>query len=211
VTDPESALRPELPPAPPARRALAAATERVLNRGGFANPDVLLVRGTGGLLVVKDGAPRGALVRRWLGPWLCARELRAWRALDGHPRVPRLVGSIDRLAFAVESRPGRTLFRGRLEPMPDDFLAQLEEALAEMHRRGVVHLDLRNRTNVLRDESGRPVLIDFGSALVFRRGSLLARWLLPLLAAFDRRALAKWRTKQRRRVRLRAGGGRDPS
>jgi serine/threonine protein kinase len=70
----------------------------------------------------------------------------------------------------------------------------------------VVHLDLRNRTNVLRDAQGRPVLIDFGSALVFRPGSLAARWLLPLFAAFDRRALGKWETKQRRRKRLSGSG-----
>jgi len=186
----------------PPRAGLAAATERVLNRGGWGNPDVLLVRQRGGPLVVKDWARRGSWVRRWLGPWLCARELRAWRALAGHPAVPRLVGPIDRLAFAVEYRPGDTLFTGRLQPAPEGFLGELEAAVAEMHRRGVVHLDLRNRTNVLRDAGGRPVLIDFGSALVFRPGGFAARRLLPWLAALDRRALAKWRTKQRRRKRL---------
>jgi serine/threonine protein kinase len=202
VSEQERAPRPGTHAETPARSALADATERVLNRGGWSNPDVLLVRHAGRPLVVKDFAARGRFVRRWLAPWLCARELRAWRALDGHPAVPRLFGPIDRLAFAVEYRPGQTLFSGRLQPVPEGFLAQLEAAVAEMHRRGVVHLDLRNRTNVLRDEGGRPVLIDFGSALVFRPGSFLARWLLPLLAAFDRRALRKWRTKQRRRKRL---------
>lgn len=193
-------------PGPPARAALAGATERVLNRGGWGNPDVLLVQHAGERLVVKDWAGRSRFVRRWLAPWLCARELRAWRALAGHPAVPRLVGPIDRLAFAVEYRPGETLFKSRLEPLPEGFLAGLEAALAELHRRGVVHLDLRNRTNVLRDAKGAPVLIDFGSALVFRPGSLAARWLLPLFAAFDRRALGKWQTKQRRRKRLSGSG-----
>jgi len=202
VSEHERAPRPEPPAETPGRAALTSATERVLNRGGWSNPDVLLVRYKGRPLVVKDFAPRRHFVRRWLGPWLCARELRAWRALDGHPAVPRLVGPIDRLAFAVEYRPGETLFSGRLKPLPEGFLAQLDAAVAEMHRRGVVHLDLRNRTNVLRDAGGRPVLIDFGSALVFRPGSLLARRLLPWLAALDRRALRKWRTKQRRRKRL---------
>ena len=188
--------------AAPARAALAAATEHVLNEGGWGNPDVLLVRHGGRQLVVKDFGRRGGLFLRIAGPWLCARELRAWRALDGHPAVPRLVGVIDRLAFAVEYRPGETLFSGRLKPLPEGFLAALEAAVAEMHRRGVVHLDLRNRTNVLRDADGRPVLIDFGSALVLRPGGLLARWLLPWLATLDRRALTKWETKQRRRKRL---------
>jgi RIO-like serine/threonine protein kinase len=187
--------------APLSRATLARATERVLNRGSRRNPDVLLVRHAGALVVVKDFAPRGWFVRRWLGPWLARREQRAWQALDGHPNVPRFVGGIDRLAFAVEYRPGLTLFGARRQPVPEGFLAALAEALAEMHRRGVVHLDLRNRTNVLSDEQGRPVLIDFGSAFVFRPSGRAARWLLPLFAFFDRRALAKWSAKQSKRKR----------
>ena len=97
----------------PSRATLSSATERILNQGSRRNPDVLLVRHEGGLVVVKDFAPRGFFVRRWLGPWLARREQRAWRALDGHPSVPRWVGAIDRLAFAVEYRPGRTLFGAR--------------------------------------------------------------------------------------------------
>ena len=185
----------------PSRATLAHATERVLNHGSRRNPDVLLVRHEGGLVVVKDFAPRGPLVRSCLGPWLTRREQRAWRALDGHPSVPRWVGAIDRLAFAVEYRPGRTLFGARRQPVPEGFLAALADALAEMHRRGVVHLDLKNRTNVLSDEHGRPVLIDFGSAFVFAPGGRAARWLLPLFAFFDRRALDKWNAKQSKRKR----------
>lgn len=190
----------------PARAALSATLESVLNRGSARNPDVLLVRHAGRLLVVKDFAPRGFFVRTFLGPWLAQRELRAWRALDGHPAVPRWVGVIDRLAFAVEYRPGRTLFGARRQPLAEDFLTQLEGAVAEMHRRGVAHLDLKNRTNVLCDEQGRPVLIDFGAAVVFEPGGLAARWLLPLFAWFDRRALDKWRAKQiKRKRRVREG------
>lgn len=185
---------------PPSRASLASATERVLNRGGWSNPDVLLVRHQGALVAVKDFAPRSAWVRGALAPWLSAREGRAWQALHGHPAVPRFLGRVDRLAFATEYRPGATLFSQRGEPLPAPFLSELEEAVAEMHRHGVVHGDLSNRTNVLRDEAGHVVLIDFGSALVFRPGGLAARLLLPLCAALDRRALRKWRAKQKKRL-----------
>ncbi len=174
------------------RETLAERTVRVLSRGGRRNPDVLLVRGDHGLAVVKDFAPRGPLVRRLLAPRLQRREARAWRVLAGDPAVPRFLGWIDPLAFALEYRPGRRMSRRLAGRLPPDFLPNLEAALARMHARGVVHLDLRHRSNVLVDGAGRPVLIDFGSAVCFRPGGLLARVLVPRLARIDRAALAKW-------------------
>jgi len=180
---------------PPTRAELAASSPRVLNRGGPRNPDVLLVEHEGRELVVKDFAPRPGIGGGWLGRWITRREARAWRALAGHPAVPQFVGIIDALAFAVVYRPGRRMSRRLAGETPPDFPDRLDAALAEMHRRGVVHLDLRHRSNVLVDSSGNPVLIDFGSALVFRPGSWAARWFLPLWAAVDRRAARKWRRK----------------
>jgi predicted Ser/Thr protein kinase len=169
----------------------------LLHRGNRRNPDVSLVEHAGARFVVKDFAPRGALVRAWLGPWLLARELRAYRALAGHPAVPRLLGRIDRLAFAVEYRPGRRMSRRLADRVPPGFVDALEGAVRDLHSRGVVHLDLRHRSNILLGEDGAPVLIDFASAFCFRRGGLGARWLLPLLAHVDRRAVEKWRTRLR--------------
>lgn len=179
----------------PTRGALAEQTVRVLNRGSRRNPDVLLVEHRGHTIVVKDFAVRGPWVRATLGRWITRREVRALRALAGHPAVPPLLGSIDPLAFGLEYRPGRYVSRRLAGQLPPDYLDRLERALGEMHRRGVAHLDLRHRSNVLVDQEGMPVLIDFGSAFTFRSGSLGARWLLPLLARIDRRALEKWRVR----------------
>jgi tRNA A-37 threonylcarbamoyl transferase component Bud32 len=179
----------------PRREELARHTVRLLNRGNRRNPDVLLVEYRGRPMVVKDFAPRGPWVRASLGRWITAREVRALRALAGHPAVPALLGGIDPLAFAVEYRPGTRMSRQLAGVVPPDFMARLTEALEEMHRRGVAHLDLRHRSNVLADATGRPVLIDFGSAVTFRPGGAAARWILPVLAWIDRRALEKWRVR----------------
>jgi predicted Ser/Thr protein kinase len=177
------------------RANLAARTLRVLQRGGRRNPDVYLVESDAGAVVVKDFAPRGPLVRAWLGPWLQRRELRAYRVLAGHPAVPRCLGALDRRALVVEYRPGRRLSRRLAGRISGDFVDALAAAVAAMHERGVAHLDLRHRSNVLVDEGGRPVLLDFASAVCLRPGGAAARWLLPVLAWFDRRALAKWRAR----------------
>jgi serine/threonine protein kinase len=163
----------------------------MLSRGGPGNPDVTLVEHEGERLVVKDFAPRGRLTRL-VAPLLIRRELRAYRQLDGHPAVPRVVTRLDALAFALEYRPGEVLGPGLASWVPATFIAELREAVAQMHARGVVHLDLRHRSNALADRDGHPVLLDFTSSLCFRPGGLTARFLLPLVAWVDTRAILKW-------------------
>jgi hypothetical protein len=177
------------------RRALATGTREVLQRGAGRKPDVVLVRDGGRHFVVKDFSARAPWLRATLGRWLIARELRAYRALAGHPDVPHLLGRLDAYGFVLEHRPGRRLSRQRAAELPADFLARLERAVRELHARGVVHLDLRHRSNVLADESGAPVLIDFASALCLRPGRWPDRLLLGWLARIDERALRKWRSK----------------
>ena len=179
----------------PTRDELASHTVEVLNRGNTWNPDVLLVELDGERMVVKDFHPRPFDVRETAGRFVTRREAHAWRALDGDPVVPRCLGCIDAYALVLEYRPGRHMSRRSATHIPPEFADRLEAALDEMHRRGVVHLDLSHRSNVLADAGGAPILIDFGSAIAFRPGGLGARVLLPLLARLDRRALRKWRRK----------------
>jgi serine/threonine protein kinase len=177
------------------RRNLAAQTRAVLNHGGWGNPDVLLVESSLGSVVVKDFAPRTRYVRRWLGPWLLRREAQAYRRLDGLEAVPRLLGQIDGEALVLEYRPGVLLSRSLAGRLPPTFLAELQTAIAEMHQRGVVHLDLRHRSNILAGEDGRPVLLDFASALRFDRSTWWGRVAVALLGWVDRRALRKWQVR----------------
>lgn len=178
-------------PERPSRADLARAQR--INRGGFANPDVLLLEHAGALLVVKDFAPRSALVRATLGRLIARREQRAWGALARHVSVPRFIGAIDALAFAVEYRAGRPLSRSVARETPSAFFEQLAAAIEEMHALGVVHLDLRHQGNVLVGDDGAPVLIDFGSAVVFAPGGFAARAARVLLGWIDQSAVRKWR------------------
>lgn len=173
------------------RNSLAGQVVRVLSRGGAGNSDVTLVRDGDGVYVVKDFAARGPIVR-CIAPWLIRRELRAYAQLADHPSVPRVIGRLDRLAFVLEYRPGEILGPGLASWVPDTFIEDLYEAILGMHARGVVHLDLRHRSNALADADGKPVLIDFASALCFRPRGVAARWLLPLLGWIDTRAVRKW-------------------
>ncbi len=185
----------EAPLAPLRREELGKHTVSVLNRGNRRNPDVYLVALGGKHIVVKDFQPRGRWIRSTWGRFSIWNEMATYRALADHAAVPQLIGAIDPLAFAVEYRPGRRMtrrLRGRISP---GFPAALEGAIRGMHERGVVHLDLRHRSNVMIGEDGDPILIDFASAIRFRPGSWAHRWILPLLAWIDLGALRKWQDR----------------
>ena len=174
---------------------LEDARQDVLHRGGWGNPDVLLIEHDAQHFVVKDFAPRGRFVRRVLAPILLRQEARAYRVLDGVPGVPKLLGQLDANALILEYRPGVLLSRALAGTLRPEFLDELESAIQEMHRRGVVHLDLRHRSNILAGEDGHPVLIDFASALRFNPNRIWGRIAVSLIGWIDRRALAKWRRK----------------
>jgi len=207
--------------APLSREALSSRVVQVLSLGSRRNPDVLLVSNGDHQIVVKDFAARSCWVRNTVGRLVTAREAAAYRWLEGHPAVPRFLGFVDPLAIAVEFRPGRRISRNLIDDAGPEFLDALARAVGELHARGLAHLDLGHRSNVLVDEAGRPVLIDFASAVWFRPGGLGARWLLPWLVRYDCRAVTKWRDKLSRQRSLRAssaggsggvsGGGRSES
>jgi RIO-like serine/threonine protein kinase len=123
------------------------------------------------------------------------REARAYRRLEGLEAVPRLLGQLDTAALVIEYRPGVLLSRSLAGQLPGTFLVELQGAITEMHRRGVVHLDLRHRSNILASPDGRPVLLDFASALRFDSSTWWGRVGVRLLGWLDRRALKKWQVR----------------
>ncbi len=161
----------------------------MLNRGGLANADVLLVERRGAPpAIVKDWGQRSWLVRRFLAPRLIAHELAALERLEGLAGVPRPFGRVGRHALAMEYLDGAPLKRHHGLEISDAFFDALEAILDGVVARGLVHLDLRSPTNVLCTPSGAPALVDLGAA----SRAPLPRW---LRRALHRSALAKLRAR----------------
>ena len=144
------------------------AEHRVLrDKGGFLSPVVSVVTHEGRPAVLKDYRSRNALTRNVLAPILVRREYSALRRLDSLPGVPRAYRIIDGRALLMEYVEGKTLGKYGPGDLPDSVYAQLCQTVRAMHRLGVVHLDLRQKKNVIISDD-RPYLVDFANALMGR-------------------------------------------
>lgn len=158
-------------------------------KGNFGKPDLNQIEWEGRSLMVKDVRRQNFFLRWTLGLWLIHKEWKIYSRLTGMKGIPQSVERIDRFAFAMEFIPGRSILRG--ESLPSSFFSDLERVLREVHGRGVVHLDLRHKGNILVSEKGEPFLIDFNSSFAFKEKGFLRRYLFPLLRWVDDGGLLK--------------------
>jgi predicted Ser/Thr protein kinase len=160
-----------------------------LIKGGFGKPDLNRVEVRDQTLMVKD-VRRKSFFSRWtLGLWLIRKEWKIYFRLAGIKGIPKAVERIDRFAFAMEFVSGRPIERG--ETFPPSLFSDLERLLRDVHSRGVVHLDLRHKGNILLSEEGEIYVIDFNSSFSFRGKGLFRRFLFPILRWVDYGGLLK--------------------
>jgi len=155
----------------------------------FGKPDLCRVEVRDQTLMVKDVRQKNFFLRWTLGIWLIHKEWKIYSRLAGVKGIPKAVERIDRFALAMEFVPGRPIERG--ETLPPSFFSDLERLLNEVHSRGVVHLDLRHKGNILLSEKGEPFLIDFNSSFSFKEKAFLGRFLFPILRWVDYGGLLK--------------------
>lgn len=160
-----------------------------LVKGRFGKPDLNQISLDGQTFMVKDVQGRNFFLRWTLGLWLIHKEWKIYSRLKGLKGIPQPVERIDRFAFAMEYIPGKAV--GRDETVSPSFFSELERVLRDVHSRGVVHLDLRHKGNILVSDKGEPFLIDFNSSFSFNDGGLLHRFLFPLLRWVDWGGLLK--------------------
>ena len=175
-------------------------TEAILKNGGvrlhqkgkWRKADILLVETERGKAVVKDFS-RKILPVRWYGRWQIRREASIYRRLSGIGGVPRYFGRIGKNAMAIEFIRGERISQWKKRDLPPALFARLWDLIAEIHSRGVVHIDLRKRDNILINAAGEVFVIDFNASFRFQPGSRGERWLFPALRKIDNFGFLKWK------------------
>jgi tRNA A-37 threonylcarbamoyl transferase component Bud32 len=147
---------------------------RVLrDKGGFLSPAISLVTHEGRPAVLKDYRGKNLLTRHLLAPVLVRREFEILRHLEGIEGIPRAFAVLEGRAVLLEYVEGKTIGKFRPRELADEVYRRLEETVRAMHRRGVVHLDLRQKKNIV-ISGDRPYLVDFANALRTRSERLRA-------------------------------------
>jgi predicted Ser/Thr protein kinase len=170
----------------------------VLRPSSRTRPELRVVEWQGERAVAKDWSHVHPVMRPHARRCI-EREWRALHALAGLPAVPRPLARLPH-GIVVSHVEGEPLhWQGFPMEARPRFFAALEACVGQMHARGVAHLDLRQRRNLLRAPDGTPRLVDFEAAFVCDPGRAPGRWLLAWGRRVDRLALLKHRASFLRR------------
>jgi hypothetical protein len=130
-------------------------------------------------IVVKFGRENDfcGLPLDWLGRWNRSREQSIYRALEGVVGIPRWMGRLGELGYAIEYIESRPL--DHQPPPPPGFFDALHDLFKTVHARGVAYCDSNKRSNILVGVDDRPYLIDF--QISFRYGDDLPWPIRPIV------------------------------
>ena len=171
--------------------AVEQGTVKLLGKQGRFRPTVRLVRLGEVQYVAKDYRACTPLYRWVVGAWNLRRETSALARLRGLDGIPQVEARCGRWIVVMTWFPGKDLGKTKRRRQTREFFAELMALVEEMHRRGVVHLDLRQRRNVLVRPGRHPAIVDFGGALCLRPGSRLLR----ILARIDTSGVLKYKRR----------------
>lgn len=164
---------------------------RVINEGGWGNGDVFEGFRDGHPIIIKTYARKGPMIRL-IGRFLIAREYQAYRLLEGSAGIPRVYFSPRRDTLLMEKLNGERISVERLAKDGDEVIRNLQRAISEMHSRGVYHMDLRNRGNVLVSPDNRIWIVDFASRVIVTGNNAFSRLFARLCRKFDDYGKSKW-------------------
>ena len=168
-------------------------TVKLLGKQGPFRPTVRLLEADGRYFVAKDYRACTPLYRWSVGVWNLAKERAALQRLSGIAGIPAIEGHAGRWIMVLTWFKGKDLGKARKLRQTPEFFAEMMEMVREMHRRGVVHLDLRQRRNVLVQPGRHPAIIDFGASLCLKPGGRLLRF----LALMDTSGVLKYKQRAR--------------
>lgn len=113
--------------------------------------------------------PHGSGLVRMFHAAMLRHEHKVYKHLGDFIGTPACYGLIDNQYLVLEFIAGRTIRVKR--PLDEQkFQSTLLDIIKAMHQRGVAHMDLKRKDNLLVTSDEGPCLLDFGTAVIKKTG-----------------------------------------
>lgn len=158
-------------------------------------PDIRLLRHGDRCMVAKDFRNKGWIAAHLWGPLSLAYEKYLLDKAAGMTGIPQVIGFESNKCLLITCINGAEIkqCRHRLE---GGFFTKLLKLADDLHDRGLLHLDLGHKSNIMVDDNGNPAIIDFNSSL-FLPPNRFFRPLIRRLALVDRYSILRLKVKYR--------------
>jgi serine/threonine protein kinase len=128
---------------------------------------ILHYEDTGNDLLIK--VPHGQGLARKFHLKMLRHEYEVYKKLGDFAGAPTCYGLIDDQYLVLEYVEGRTIRKKR--PLDEEeFHARLFDYIRSMHAKGVAHMDLKRKDNLLVKSDESPCILDFGAAVIRKQG-----------------------------------------
>lgn len=141
----------------------------ILRKPSNTRPAVWRIEERGVKAVIKDFHYNGFWYKNIVGRFLVWRESKAYRRLEGLQGVPVFFRTIDGLALVVEEIQGTDMETPNvMKNLDDSFYEDLKILINNIHKRGLVHCDLKRAPNIMKGDDGKPYIVDWAAAVSLR-------------------------------------------
>jgi serine/threonine protein kinase len=139
---------------------------KILRLPSKTRPALYLLEGVSGECIIKDYKAGDSKVRSLIGRILVQREKKAYERLGSMEGIPNFICAPDAFSICTALVPGKTVEAVLKNGGPPlSFYRDLRELTDALHRRGIVHCDLKRASNILLTPQGRPCILDFAAAI----------------------------------------------
>jgi RIO-like serine/threonine protein kinase len=167
--------------------------ERILRKKTtFLSPVIKLIRLNSRLAILKDYSEKGTL-EKIIGKLLVYNEYRILKRLENICVAPKPV-AIKNNVLMTTFIEGEHIDKIPSDKLNESIYFRLEAIIEKMHKRGVFHLDIGQRRNIIISRDGTPYLLDFANAVCLRQSP---PWsiLTDILRIIDIRGLLKLKNR----------------
>lgn len=137
----------------------------LMNEGEYINAAVFRYKDESLDLTIKDFSTSFWILKNTLGRIFIKREGNSLKKLQDNPSVTKNIIFLSKYTLAFDFIKGKPLKNFPDYSIKKEFFLELEKNILEMHKKDIVHLDLRNLGNIIVGENGYPYLIDFQSCI----------------------------------------------